>query len=150
MTSVERGVERVAHVRVDGIAWRIPERITTTGERVCRAWDGEHRRQLSPRPEMLENVPAGAGMGRGWKADRAGAPIASRGRVHARAPWPLCKHERGGRRRGGEARRTRCCTSSPSSPAIIFTRSRARVTIARESLNNPPIHSTERRKRVRS
>lgn len=101
MTSVERGVERVAHVRVDGIAWRIPERITTTGERVCRAWDGEHRRQLSPRPEMLENVPAGAGMGRGWKADRAGAPIASRGRVHARAPWPLCKHERGGRRRGG-------------------------------------------------
>lgn len=63
MTSVERGVERVAHVRVDGIAWRIPERITTTGERVCRAWDGEHRRQLSPRPEMLERTSPRV---RGW------------------------------------------------------------------------------------
>lgn len=118
MTSVERGVERVAHVRVDGIAWRIPERITTTGERVCRAWDGEHRRQLSPRPEMLENVPAGAGMGRGWKADRAGAPIASRGRVHARAPWPLCKHERGGRRRGGGGRHDERVAARPVLPLL--------------------------------
>lgn len=54
---VEARVERVAHVRVDGIAWRIPEHIT--GEHMCRASDGEHWRQLSPRPEMLENVPAG-------------------------------------------------------------------------------------------
>lgn len=63
---VEARVERVAHVRVDGIAWRIPEHIT--GEHMCRASDGEHWRQLSPRPEMLENVPR---VGRGWKADRA-------------------------------------------------------------------------------
>lgn len=28
-------------------------------EHMCRASDGEHWRQLSPRPEMLENVPAG-------------------------------------------------------------------------------------------
>lgn len=151
MTSVERGVERVAHVRVDGIAWRIPERITTTGERVCRAWDGEHRRQLSPRPEMLERTSPRV---RGWV--EGGRQIARARQLPVavacmHVPRGRCVNTRGEEEgEGGEARRTRCCTSSPSSPAIIFTRSRARVTIARESLNNPPIHSTERRKRVRS
>lgn len=44
---------------------------------------------------------------RGWvEGGRQIAPIGSRGRVHARAPWPLCKHEREEERgrRGSEAR----------------------------------------------
>lgn len=70
------------------------------------------------------------------------APIASRGRVHARG---RCVNTRG----EGEGERVAVRRVQPSSPTIIFTRSRARVTIARESLNNPR-STPPRRKRVRS